>query len=81
LSQNDFGALLGHHKSYTSELLNGIRPFSQRDLILIHRLLKIDLADLIFVLIPAEAQKRIELCVANLEKVKLKRNGLELIAA
>lgn len=81
LSQNDFGILLGHHKSYISELLNGIRPFSQKDLILIHRMLKISLEDLIFVLIPADTQKRIQLHVATLEKVKLKKNDLELIIA
>lgn len=81
LSQSDFGILLGHHKSYISELLNGIRPFSQKDLILIHRLLKISLENLIFVLIPADTQKRIQEQVAALEKVKLKRNDLELIAA
>lgn len=81
LSQNDFGMILGHNKSYTSELLNGIRPLSQKDLILIHRLLKINLEDLIFVLIPVETQKRIKECVTTLEKVKLKKNDLELIAA
>jgi transcriptional regulator with XRE-family HTH domain len=79
LSQQEFGLLLGHQKSYISELLNGIRPFSQKDLILIHRLLKINLENLIFVLIPADTQKRIQGYVANLENVKLKRNDLELI--
>lgn len=81
LSQSDFGILLGHHKSYISELLNGIRPFSQKDLILIHRLLKISLENLIFVLIPADTQKRIQEHVATLEKVKLKKNDLELVTA
>ena len=41
LIQKDLGTLLNHSKSYTSELLNGIRAFSSNDLILIHKLLKI----------------------------------------
>ena len=81
LTQNDLGRLLGHHKSYMSELLNGIRPFSQKDLILVHRLLKISLDKLIFVLIPVDQQKQIQGQVASLEKVKLKKNDLELVTA
>lgn len=81
LSQGNFGTLLGHQKSYISELINGIRPFSQKDLILIHRLLKIRLDDLIFVSIPADTKKRIERYVATLKKVKVKKNDLELVNA
>lgn len=81
LSQGNFGTLLGHQKSYISELINGVRPFSQKDLILIHRLLKIKLDDLIFVSIPADTKKRIERHVATLKKIKVKENGLELVNA
>ncbi len=48
LTQQDLGKILGHNsKSYMSELINGISPFSLKDLIIINRLLKIDLTDLI----------------------------------
>ena len=42
LTQQDFGKILGHRsKTYISELMNGISPFSMRDIIIINRLLKI----------------------------------------
>lgn len=48
LTQQQFGSLLGHDsKTYMSELMNGVRPFTTSDLILIHHLLKIPLEDLI----------------------------------
>lgn len=59
LNQNDLAAILAHNKSYTSELLNGIRAFSMNDLIIIHRLFEIKLEDLISTEIPIEVQKRI----------------------
>src|SRR5690606_36389249 len=43
LTQQDFGKVLGHQsKSYMSELINGVSPFSLKDLIVINRILKID---------------------------------------
>lgn len=81
LNQSDLGKLLGHHKSYISELVNGLRPFSQKDLILVHLLLKIPLDELIFVSVPVETRRRIQGQVVALEKkIKLK-NDLELVAA
>jgi hypothetical protein len=48
MTQQDLGVLLGHNsKSYMSELMNGIKPFTLKNLIIIHRVLKIDLKDLI----------------------------------
>ena len=47
LNQTDLAKILGHRKGYTSELINGIRPFSKDDLIIINRLFKIDLENLI----------------------------------
>ena len=80
LTQNDLGKLLDHHKSYVSELLNGLRPFSQKDLILVHLLLNLSLEELIPILIPIETKKRIQQQVAALETVKLKKD-LQLVAA
>ena len=47
LNQTDLGKILGHRKGYVSELINGIRPFSKEDLIIINRLFKIELENLI----------------------------------
>ena len=59
LNQNDLSAILAHSKSYTSELLNGIRSFSMNDLVIIHKLFKIKLEDLIFTEITPDVELRI----------------------
>lgn len=41
LSQQELGKILGHSKSYISELINGLRPFSKEDIVVIHRLFDI----------------------------------------
>ena len=73
LSQQDFGAILGHkNKSYISELMNGINPFSLKDLIVINRLLKIDLNDLVPTFLPPTEQLKIKNSIEKLENPKLK---------
>jgi hypothetical protein len=47
INQNDLAKILGHRKGYMSELINGLRPFSKEDVIVINRLFKIKLEDLI----------------------------------
>ena len=47
LNQNDLAKILGHRKGYMSELINGLRPFSKEDIVVINRLFKIKLEDLI----------------------------------
>ena len=47
LTQNDLAQILGHRKGYMSELINGLRPISKDDIVIINRLLKIKLEDLI----------------------------------
>ena len=82
LKQKDLGVLLDHNKSYISELLNGIRSFSLTDLVVIHRLLKIELKDLFPTTIPFETQKKLRESIAKMSpnKVKLKEKDLELVA-
>lgn len=41
MNQQDLGILLGHSKSYISELVNGVSNFSMKDLIVIHKLFRI----------------------------------------
>jgi transcriptional regulator with XRE-family HTH domain len=78
LIQKDLGTLLNHSKSYTSELLNGIRAFSSSDLILIHKLLKINLSDLFPTIIPAQTQKRIQDSISKISSKSIKLNAPEL---
>jgi len=47
LNQSDLARILGHRKGYMSELINGLRPFSKDDLIVINRLFKINFEHLI----------------------------------
>ncbi len=73
LKQQDFGIILGHSsKSYISELMNGIYPFSLKDLIIINRLLKIDLTDLIPTFLPLAERIKIKSSIIKLENPKLK---------
>lgn len=73
LSQQDFGLILGHKsKSYMSELMNGVSPFSLRDLVIISKLLKIDLTDLVPTFLPHAERIKIKLSIEKLENPKLK---------
>jgi len=73
LTQQDLGKVLGHRsKSYMSELMNGISPFSLKDLIVINRLLKIDLTDLVPVFLPQSDRIRIRTSIQKLDNPKLK---------
>ena len=74
LRQNDLASILAHSKSYTSELLNGIRAFSTKDLIVIHRLLDIKLEDLFFTEIPLDVKERIK---STLGKIPKQQNKLQ----
>lgn len=73
LKQQDFGIILGHSsKSYISELMNGINPFSLKDLIIINRLLKIDLINLVPTFLPQTERVKIKSSIEKLENPKLK---------
>ncbi len=47
MTQQDLGVLLGHKKAYMSELINGVSELSLKDIIIIHRILKIGFSKLI----------------------------------
>ncbi|WP_439582605.1 helix-turn-helix domain-containing protein [Dyadobacter bucti] len=72
LKQNDLAGILAHNKSYTSELLNGIRAFSTKDLIVIHKLLDIKLENLFFTQIPREVEERIKSTLGKISDSKAK---------
>lgn len=72
LKQKDFALLLNHSKSYTSELLNGIRPFSTNDLKLIHLLFQIPLTDLIITIPSQETLTRLETVIDKISSLNPK---------
>ena len=55
-----------------SELMNGMSPFSLKDLIVINRLLKIELSDLIPTFLAQSDQARIRTSIDKLDNPKLK---------
>ena len=85
LNQQDLGVLLGHTKSYISELMNGIHPFSNKDLIIIHRIFGIKLEALIPTMIPIMEQSRLKDSLAKINKpnfyskLKTKNQGVAFL--
>ena len=79
LNQQDLGLILNHSKSYMSELINGINPFSIKDLIIIHKLFKIKLEELIPTIIPEKETGRIKTSILKINKPKLKLGKNDLV--
>lgn len=80
LTQNDLAKILGHRKGYMSELINGLRPFSKEDLIVINRLLKIKLEDLMPTFIKQNRAFHIKKTLESLShnKIKLTNRDFDL---
>ena len=80
LTQQDLGTILGHRKSYMSELLNGVRTLSMTDVIAIHKLLGIKLKFLIPPFLNDEKRAMLNQNFKKLEKPNLKidKKDLEL---
>lgn len=79
MTQTDLGELLGHKKSYMSELINGVSQFSMKDLIIIHRILHIELSKLIPTYLQNETREQIKSTIDRLNKPKLKLRKKDLI--
>ena len=79
INQQDLGIILGHSKSYISELINGINPFNLKDLIIIHNLFNIKLEGLIPTTIPQKESKRIKSSILKINNPKLKLAKEELM--
>lgn len=79
LTQQDFGKILRHQsKSYISELINGVSPFSLKDLVVINRVLKIDLTDLVPTFLPQSERMKIRTTIKKLDNPKLKLSKEDL---
>lgn len=82
MNQKDLGVILGHtSKTYMSELMNGISPFTLNDLIIINRLLKIDLTNLVPTTIPHKLRNRIKKSIEKIgsQKIKLSMEDFDLV--
>jgi len=79
INQQDLGLILGHSKSYISELINGINTFNLKDLIVIHKLFGIKLEDLIPTTIPQKESEKIKSSILKINKPKLKLGKEELV--
>lgn len=80
LTQNDLAKILAHPKGYMSELINGLRPFSKEDLIVINRLFKIKLEDLIPPFIKQDRASHIKKTLESFShsKIKLTKGDFDL---
>ena len=81
ISQKDLAKLLGHRPNYMSELMNGVRPFSRDDIVVIHRLFGIDFNQLIPPFLKKEVTNHIKMTLGEMKnkRVKLKMNDLEAV--
>ena len=81
INQEGLGKILGHRPNYMSELLNGVRPFSRDDIVVIHRLFDIDFKDLIPPFLKKEVTNHIKMTLGEFKnlKVQLKCKDLETV--
>ncbi len=79
MTQQDLGVILGHPKSYMSELINGLSQFTLKDLVIIHRILRINLDILIPTFLQSETRDKLKDSIEKLNKPKLKLRKTELV--
>ncbi len=72
MTQQDLGFLLGHPKSYMSELINGVSQFTLKDLIITHRILGINLSTLIPTSLQSDTRDKLTESIKKLNKPKLR---------
>lgn len=81
LTQQGLGFILGHGKSYISELVNGVSPFTMRDLVIIHRLFNIELKALVPTFIPHDDKVKLKSSISKLENPNLKLRSEDLVSS
>ncbi len=79
MTQQDLGVLLGHSKSYMSELINGVSQFTLKDLVIIHRILEINLNILIPTSLQSETRDKVRESIRKLNNPKLRLRKTELV--
>lgn len=78
MTQQELGVLLGHPKSYMSELINGVSHFTLKDLIIIHRIFGISLKTLIPTYLQSGTREKVRESINKLNKPKLKLRKNEM---
>ncbi|MNY69672.1 hypothetical protein D3C86_2076420 [compost metagenome] len=74
--------ILGHtSETYMSELINGINPFTLNDLIVMHKLLDIEMGELIPTTLNAQTIIKVQNAIAQLNNPKLQLNIADLVEA
>jgi len=72
LTQENLGQILGHKsKTHVSELMNGMKPFTLRDLMVINWIFGIDFKYLIPNFLSMEEQTKVRTAIQKLNKPKL----------
>jgi plasmid maintenance system antidote protein VapI len=79
MTQQDLGTILGHPKSYMSELMNGVSQFTLKDIVIIHRVLGISLKTLIPTHLQTDIKEKVRKSINKLNKPKLKLKKTELV--
>jgi len=79
MTQQDLSVILGHPKSYMSELINGVSQFTLKDLAIIHRILGINLNILIPTYLQSETRDKVRESIKKLNKPKLRLRKTELV--
>ena len=79
MTQQDLGLILGHPKSYMSELINGVSHFTLKDLVIIHRILRLNLNTLIPTYLQSETRDKVRESIKKLNKPKLELRKTELV--
>jgi predicted XRE-type DNA-binding protein len=77
LNQQQLGSILGHRKPYTSELINGVRPFSMKDIVILNRILNIDLNELVPTILSTKVRNEIAYTIKKLNNPHLKKLSKE----
>lgn len=79
MTQQDLGMLLGHPKSYMSELINGVSQFTLKDLIIIYQILGVNLNILIPTYLQPAIRDRVNASIKKLNKPKLELRKKALV--
>jgi plasmid maintenance system antidote protein VapI len=79
MTQQELGVLLGHPKSYMSELIKGVSQFTMKDLVIIHRIFDISLNTLIPTYLQSETSERVKESIKKLNNPKLRLKKKEFV--
>lgn len=79
MTQQELGVLLGHPKSYMSELINGVSQFSMKDLVIIHRIFGISLNALIPTYLQSDTSEKVKESIKKLNNPKLRLKKKEFV--